>query len=197
MNLTGYARREWTLEETSEGPRVVIPAPQLWPVTLFLGVWLAGWAAGEVSAVKALLEIARTQDGPLALLPGAFLLFWLAGWTAGGLFALAVALFSLQGREVATLSNGTLLVRLETFFGLGWTWKLPVAGMAPPRLKLSEVPVGRVGALPDGAKPQVFDFAYIALESGRRKWRLGLPMAEERARDLLYTLQTRFGLPRD
>jgi len=40
--------RSWTLEETTDGPRVVIPAPSLWPVSIFLGFWLYGWTEGEL-----------------------------------------------------------------------------------------------------------------------------------------------------
>ena len=92
-----FKARTWALEETTDGPRVVIPTPFLWPISIFMGFWLCGWPA---------------------LLPGGFLLFWLAGWTAAGFFTWGAFLFSIQGREVVSLSGDKLRVRLQTLLGL-------------------------------------------------------------------------------
>ncbi|HAT72517.1 MAG TPA: hypothetical protein DCS63_06855 [Elusimicrobia bacterium] len=113
-----FKARTWALEETTDGPRVVIPTPFLWPISIFMGFWLCGWTAGEVSAAKALWQLARSADSWPALLPGGFLLFWLAGWTAAGFFTWGAFLFSIQGREVVSLSGDKLRVRLQTLLGL-------------------------------------------------------------------------------
>lgn len=185
--------RDWTLEETPEGPRLVVSIPCLWPISIFFAVWLSGWTAGEVSAVRSLMDLfGKGVCGWGEILPGAFLMFWLAGWTVGGAFAWGAFLFSLKGSEIVTLREGALRLKLETLFGLGWTWRLPVAGMAPPALTAAEVKTARQPQ--DGSPAQ--RYAYIALESGGRKWRLGVGLTEQRAKDLLYTLTSRFGLPR-
>lgn len=191
-----FLARDWRLEETPEGAEISVTSPFLWPLTLFFGVWLTGWTAGEVSAGREAWRLISGGSGGWELLPAAFLLFWLAGWTAGGVFAWGVFLFSIKGCEKVTLREGTLCIRPETFLGLGWTWKFPVGGMTPPKLVEMPLPAGRQQAVPpDGAPPP--RYAHIAIESGGRKWRLGLGLTEARAKDLLHTLNSRFGLPRE
>lgn len=196
MSIFPYKGRDWTQEETPEGPRLVIPAPCVWPLALFFSFWLAGWLAGEVSAAREAWHIISGSQSPWALLPAGFLLLWLAGWTAGGVFAWSIFLFSLRGREVVTLHEGVLRIRPETVLGLGWTWKFPVAGMTPPKLVITELPAGRLPAAPPDGVPQP-RYGHIAIESGGRKWKLGLALEEGRAKDLLYALNSRFGLPRE
>lgn len=193
--LATFKTRSWTLEETSDGPRVVIPAPVLWPVSIFLGFWLCGWTAGEVSAAKALWQLARTAQAWPALLPGAFLLFWLAGWTLAGIFTWGIFLFSIQGREVVSLNGGVLRVRLETLLGLGWSWRFQVAEMAAPRLLVLPLTGKNLDAAraAGGGLPA---YSGIALGAGARSWRLGLGLDEAGAKNLLHTLTSRFGLPR-
>ena len=194
--MTILKARVWTLEETPDGPRVVIPAPFLWPLSLFLGFWLCGWTAGEMSAARELWHLLRSADGWLALLPGGFLLFWLAGWTAAGIFTWGIFLFSIQGREVVSLRGGQLRVRLETLLGLGWSWRFELAELAPPRLIVMPAPRSRgqgAAQAPGAAAPA---YSGITLSGGGRKWRLGLGLDEAGARNLLYTLTSRFGLPR-
>jgi hypothetical protein len=191
-----FKPRTWTLEETTEGPRVVIPSPFLWPVAIFLGFWLYGWTAGEMSAAKGLWQLARSADSALALLPGAFLLFWLAGWTVGGVFAWGIFLFSINGREVVSLSGDRLRVRLETLLGLGWSRYFTLAEMAPPRLIVMPVPANRNLEAARAAGTALPDYSGITICSGSRKWRLGLGLETAGAKDLLHTLTSRFGLPR-
>lgn len=187
-----FNTRTWTMEETADGPRVVIPAPFIWPLSIFLGFWLCGWTAGEVSAARQLLEMANTAGGWQDLLPGGFLLFWLAAWTAVGIFTWGAFLFSIQGREVVSLNGHRLRIRLETLLGLGWSWNFPLAEMAPPRLMVPPAPdAGYAPAA--GPRPR---YSGITISCGGRKWRLGLGLDESAARDLLYTLSSRFGLPR-
>ena len=194
--LNIFKARSWTLEETTDGPRVVIPSPCLWPVSIFLGFWLFGWTEGEVSAAKSLWQIAQSANGWPALLPGGFLLFWLAGWTVGGVFAWGIFLFSIQGREVVSLNGDKLRVRLETLLGLGWSWNLPLAEMAPPRLMVMPVPPNKNLDEARAAGAVLPRYSGITISSGSKKWRLGLGLEESRAKDLLHTLTSRFGLPR-
>jgi len=193
MSVLLYKGRDWSLEEGPAGARFVIPAPRIWPLALFFSFWLAGWTAGEVSAAKQAWALLSGGAGGWELLPAAFLLFWLAGWTAGGLFAWGVFLFSLSGREVVTLREGELCIRAETVLGLGWTWKYPLAGMTPPKLVVTDLKTD----LPAAARDPGLDlrYGYLAIESGGRRWRLGLGLEERRAAELLHTLSSRFGLP--
>jgi hypothetical protein len=196
MSAFSYKGREWSLEEVPEGTRFVIPAPRIWPLALFFSFWLAGWTAGEASAVKSVWGIISGADSWFALLPAGFLLFWLAGWTAGGVFAWSVFLFSLNGREIITLREGVLRIRPETFLGLGWTWKFPVAGMSPLKVVAASLPAAKPGApATEGVPPA--RYGYIAIESGGKRWKLGVGLEESRAKDLLHSLTARFGLPRE
>lgn len=191
-----FKARTWTLEETTDGPRVVIPAPFLWPVSIFLGFWLSGWTAGEMSAARSLWQLARAADGWLVLLPGGFLLLWLAGWTAAGVFIWGIFLFSIQGREVVSLNGDKLRVRLETLLGLGWSWYFELARMAPPRLLVLPVPGNKSPEFSQAAGEALPGYSGITISSGAKKWRLGLGLEEAGAKDLLHTLTSRFGLPR-
>lgn len=191
-----FGARAWSLEEAPDGPRVVIPSPFLWPLTIFLGFWLWGWTMGEISAARALWQLAQTANGWLALLPGAFLLFWLAGWSAAGVLVWGTFLFSIQGREVVTLQEGMLRVRLETLLGLGWSWRFSLAELEAPRL-LSLQTAGNKSPAAAGAAGAVLpDYAGIKLKAGSKSWRLGLGLTQSAARDLMHTLSARFGLPR-
>lgn len=194
--LNIFKPRSWTLEETTDGPRVVIPSPCLWPVSIFLGFWLFGWIEGELSAARSLWQIARSADSWPALLPGGFLLFWLAGWTVGGVFVWSLFLFSIQGREVVSLDGDKLRMRLETLLGLGWSWRFPLAEMTPPRLLVLPAAGNRNLDAARAAGAALPKYSGITINCGSRKWRLGLGLEESRAKDLLYTLTSRFGLPR-
>lgn len=94
------------------GPRIVIPALRVWPVPIFLGIWLCGWAAGEVSAVRTLLRGGAFVPGQL------FMLVWVAGWTVGGGFALLGLAYMIAGREVISVARGNLVLRWEVL-GIG------------------------------------------------------------------------------
>jgi hypothetical protein len=101
----------YDLKPTPTGFRVTIPARKNWFMILFLLVWLAGWFAGESSALSQLLH---PRNGP----PQAFLTIWLIGWTIGGTAALATLLWQVSGREVITLESGYLIHRVE-LLGIG------------------------------------------------------------------------------
>jgi hypothetical protein len=191
-----FMTRAWSLEEAPDGPRVVIPSPFLWPLTIFLSFWLWGWTMGEVSAAKSLWQLAQTATDWMALLPGAFLLFWLAGWSAAGVFVWGTFLFSIQGREVVTLQGGLLRVRLETLLGLGWSWRFNLAELEAPRLLSLQVTGNKKPEDARAAGAALPDYAGIKLKAGSKSWRLGLGLTQAAARDLMHTLSARFGLPR-
>ncbi len=106
------------VEETPDGTRITLRprGAGRWLVVGFLGLWLTGWAFGEVFAIGALLAIAGAAlDLPLFAGVGSipaggfgigaaiFLLVWLTFWTIGGAAALYQALRLGWGRDVFTL----------------------------------------------------------------------------------------------
>lgn len=110
------------IERSPDGAiRVVMPVPRVGCVAAFMTVWLIGWLAGEVSAIRGLFLTGLT------FLPGtAFLLFWLVGWTAGGIFAAFTLLMTLGGTEVLTVDRDVLRRRAEVFgrWGLSWRYEM-------------------------------------------------------------------------
>lgn len=95
------------------GLEIVIPTSRSLFLVVFLGVWLVGWAMGEVNALTQALS-GRTG------LPGPVLLFWLLLWTAAGLVALYVWLWRLAGKERILLGTSTLRVKRD-ILGFGGT----------------------------------------------------------------------------
>jgi hypothetical protein len=112
LAVVSPAKPKATIEESSHGLEIVIPARRNWFITLFLGLWLCGWAMGEVMVPATFFA----QDAD----PGAklFVAVWFVAWTLGGGFALYVFFWSLVGRERILLTPSTLSIRRE-LFGLG------------------------------------------------------------------------------
>jgi len=75
-----------------------------WFIAAFLGVWLIGWFAGEVSALKQLMG----GKAPLPVL--LFMGVWLIGWTIGGAFAISFFFFVLMGKEIVTADSSNLKI---------------------------------------------------------------------------------------
>lgn len=100
------------ISDIAEGIEISIPSPRHWFVVAFLGVWLGGWAMGEISALQSLF-------GAMDSIPAAaFLLVWLAGWTAAGAFSLYLFLWMIVGRERILVRADSILIRRE-ILGLG------------------------------------------------------------------------------
>jgi hypothetical protein len=102
-----------TIEGGPEGLEIVIPTSRSLFLVVFLGVWLVGWAMGEVNAFS------QALSGRMGL-PGPVLLFWLVLWTAGGLVALYVWLWRLAGKERVLMGASTLRVK-QDILGFGRT----------------------------------------------------------------------------
>lgn len=100
-----------TVTDSPEGLEIVMPAPRVWLVVAFLGLWLVGWVTGEAFALRQLVE-----PGPAAA--RVFLAVWLAGWTFGGAAALGIGLWMLVGHERVRLRPDALVIQREAF-GLG------------------------------------------------------------------------------
>ena len=98
-------RSTWT--QGPYGPRLEIPARRNAFVSIFLGVWLVGWAVGEVAVLRQL----QTVSGA----PAIFLTVWMIGWTIGGLLATGAWLWMIGGREHVELRSGQLVQRFVLF----------------------------------------------------------------------------------
>lgn len=82
----------------------MIPAPCNIPVAIFLAAWLGAWYFSERWAIQALLHGEEFS---------ASLLLWVVGWTGGGIWTAIVWLWLFAGREILTLTPGTLSLRSE------------------------------------------------------------------------------------
>ncbi|MGF1447591.1 MAG: hypothetical protein ACFBRM_15520 [Pikeienuella sp.] len=89
---------------------ITIPARREPLVVLFIGFWLCGWAAGWLTVAGTALKT-LVADGLAGL--SLFTLAWLGGWTVGGLFAGAVLLWQLAGREVIRVTADGLVLSRE------------------------------------------------------------------------------------
>src|SRR5262249_21587764 len=134
----GEAKMTWTpdpvapppggtarVETIPEGTRITLRprGAGRWFVVGFLTLWLAGWAFGELFALRELAGIIATAMGHRVSHPGhappagfalgtaAFFLFWLAFWTFGGVCAARYAFALAWGADVLVLR------------GDGWTLK--------------------------------------------------------------------------
>ena len=146
MEYAGTLAARAAVNDSPEGLEIVIPAPRIWPMIVFLGLWLAGWATGEAFALRQILS-------PTPLPAKAFLAVWLAFWTLGGTAALSICVWMLVGHERVRLRPDALTIQREAF-GLGPTrvYELDrirnlVAQALPP---LTEVAVARSAQAPGG-----------------------------------------------
>lgn len=112
MSLVAPAKPRATLQDTPAGLEIIIPARRNTFLTLFLGLWLCGWLAGEIATPAMLLR------GPVPVIGLVFVTAWLAGWTLAGVFALYVFCWQLAGRERISVSPSRLAIRREVF-GIG------------------------------------------------------------------------------
>ena len=155
-----------SIEETPDGLRITMPVPRVGFVAVFMTLWLVGWAAGEISALRALFSMG------LSFVPGtAFMLFWLAGWTVGGVAAAGVLLMTLDGREVLTVAGGILRRRAEAF-SLGLSWRYPLERCSNLR------PTGG-----SGEEKTFISFDYAATK-GEQTVRLGSGLTESSAEEI-------------
>jgi hypothetical protein len=63
-------------------------------IVIFLLAWLGGWATGEYSVAK---KVLNGETNP-------FEIFWLIGWTVGGLFAMANIYFMVRPTKAEKLN---------------------------------------------------------------------------------------------
>ncbi len=148
MEYTGTLASRAVVNDSPEGLEIVIPAPRIWPVVVFLVLWLAGWVTGEVFALRQILS-------PAPMLAKAFLAVWLAFWTFGGSAALSICVWMLVGHERVRLRQDVLTIQREAF-GLGPTRAYELDRIlnfrAQPMPPLTGMTVARSAQAPDGTQ---------------------------------------------
>ncbi|MFA6004370.1 MAG: hypothetical protein WC881_09910, partial [Elusimicrobiota bacterium] len=170
----------WNVRDDSDGAHFEIAALRLWPIAIFLGFWLWGWTAGEISAAKSLLGM--KEPGPAA----AFLLFWLAGWTVGGIFAWAAFFWCLAGQEIVTLGNGRLSIRWRALF-LHWTREFDAAQIQDLRVQEAKAQ--------DPRRSAPIALSLISFRHARGRMLFGIGLKPDDAAALLAAIRSRGGLP--
>lgn len=170
----------WAVKDDSNGAHFEIAGLRLWPIAAFLGFWLLGWTAGEISAVNSLLEIQSLA------LHSAFLLFWLAGWTAAGVFVGAAFFWCLAGKEIVTVGQGRLSIRWQSLF-LHWTRDFDAAEIQDIRVQEAS---GK-----SGLRPAPISLSVITFRHARGRMLFGIGLKPEDAKALLAAIRGRGGLP--
>lgn len=99
----GRGRSE--VERIPGGIKITIPSKKNYLVIGFVGVWLMGWAVGEVVAVASLLGTSSEMD---MAAPTLFIIPWLIGWTIGGACAVYLLLWNAFGKEIILLRASEL-----------------------------------------------------------------------------------------
>jgi hypothetical protein len=148
VEYTGTLESRAVTNDSPDGLEIVIPAPRIWPVVIFLALWLAGWATGEVFALRQILS-------PAPLPAKVFLAVWVAFWTLGGAAALSICVWILAGHERVRLRPDALTIQREAC-GLGPTRVYELDRVlnlrAQPMPSLTEVTVPRGSQAPDGKR---------------------------------------------
>jgi hypothetical protein len=151
VDHTGTLAARAVVNDSPEGLEIVIPAPHIWPVVVFLALWLAGWATGEAFALRQILSPAPVQAK-------VFLAVWIVFWTVGGAAALSICVWMLVGHERVRLRPDALTIQREAC-GLGPTRVYELDRVlnlrAQPMPLLSEVTVTPSARAPEakGAVP--------------------------------------------
>ena len=89
-----------TVIENGSDLHISIRSSQSILVTGFIGFWLLGWAFGWVMVASQLFS----GNGNL------FLFGWLGAWTIGGIFAIAMVMWGLVGKEVVQITDGKVTI---------------------------------------------------------------------------------------
>ena len=109
--LVAPARMRSAMAEEHGLVRVQIPARRNWAIIIILGIWLCGWAGGEILFPYSVLRGAAFSREGARGPPAAFLIFWFMVWTAFGAGAIYTWVWNVFGREVVEIDARALTVR--------------------------------------------------------------------------------------
>lgn len=138
--VPGYRSR---VESIPGGIELWIPSRRNFFVAVFILIWLCFWFFGAVSAGNQLLHPHPLKDGTAGA-PDSFLIVWLTMWMCGGVFAIAMALWNLAGRERVIVQNDRFSIRREAF-GIGYGKHYEMSAVKDVRVVESAVNSGYFG----------------------------------------------------
>lgn len=182
MTLVAPPSARATVQETPAGLEVVVPGRRNWFVAVFLGLWLCGWAMGEVT-VPVMFAQGKVREAGAEL----FLIVWFLGWTLGGSVALYSFGWLVSGRERVVFSATRIGIKCEVF-GLG---------------RMREYDAAHVRALRFSAVPaNPFDFRHaltfwggggglLSFDYGATTVRFGAGIEESEAKSLAAEIRRR------
>jgi hypothetical protein len=179
-------------EDEFGGFRIIIPSLRNWSTSLFLMVWLCGWAFGEVMVGTQLVTWALTGVGPKGGI-GFFLVFWVTFWTIGGFHAFTVLSWNLAGREVIVLGDEAITLTRQ----VGWLRRSRWLDLAVVR-NLRYAPEMHRRSRNRTPIPSPWSgLGVVAFDHGSTTYRFGDNLSEIEARRLIATIQERFKIPED
>jgi hypothetical protein len=169
-------------EDRGHTLRVVIPAQRPVLLLLFLLPWLAGWSVGE----RALLEQVSQVNLWSSLAGAVVVLFLVGGWTFGGVYAAAMVLWTLFGREVITIDGRSLTIRREAL-RLGRTHRYDLVEVKNLRW------IPSTDAPPSRRAP--WEGGLIAFDHGKKTVRFARPLEDAEAKVVAKRLAERISWP--
>jgi hypothetical protein len=105
MSYVALGTPRFTIDQSTEGETLRIPAQGNILVILFLSAWLGGWTLGGIAATRELL----TTFHP-------FLAFWLCGWAVGWVVVSGVLSWMLTGRQVLRFVGSDLEIQTSVLW---------------------------------------------------------------------------------
>ena len=184
MAIVSPAQPKASVEETSRGLEVSIPARRNVFITLFLGLWLCGWAVGEIMVPTSFF--AKDASGPAV----PFVAAWFAMWTLGGGFAIYAFFWSLVGRERIVLSPATLSIQRE-LFGMGRVREYELVHVRDLRVAPS---VYNPGDFRAGLQFWGVGGGIIAFDHGATTIRFGAGLEEGEAKSIVERMRSHAGV---
>jgi hypothetical protein len=156
-------------EDRGSALGVVIPGQRRILLLVFLLPWLVGWFVGERKILEEVSQVnLRSSVGGAALV-----LFLVAGWTAGGVYAAAMVLWTLFGREVITIDEQSLSIRREAL-GVGRTHRYQLAQVKDLRW------IPSTDSRPSRRAP--WEGGLIAFDHGKKTIRFARPLDDAEAK---------------
>lgn len=113
MAVVPLAPRHY-IETTGSGLLISIPSRKKWYLIIFMGIWIVGWAFGEVT-VGGLILKGLLGNGTFGGPPPLVMLIWFTLWTVGGVFALYTVLWQLVGKEEIEIDSHSITISQVIF----------------------------------------------------------------------------------
>lgn len=186
MGLVEPGTGRASIEHDGAGLRITIrPKAQLFG-TAFLGLWMIGWAFGEINVGHQLFFGTPENRFPA---PGSLMIVaWLALWTLGGVWCLATFLWGIAGREIIEL-NARTLKRIKQIPILSRSKEYRVASIA--NLRLTSMTPASWNDDNESLPSMTFSDGAISFDYGRSTYRLGSDLDEADAKYVIGEIRKR------